>query len=92
LSHLCHAHFTPLLWVFFRKRRRIWANKKATDKEVTGMVAQMREEYVTAGLRQQIETLKILTEEMEKETIAGEALSWRIRAIELQLKRLRETA
>ena len=56
------------------------------------MVAQVKEEYVAAGLRQQIETLKVLTQEMEKEKIVGEALSWRIRAIELQLKRLREAA
>jgi len=29
---------------------------------------------------------------MEKEKIDGDALSWRIRAVELQLKRLREAA
>jgi len=56
------------------------------------MVTQVKEEYVAAGIRDQINTLKSITEEMEKERITGDALSWRIRAVELQLKRLREAA
>ena len=56
------------------------------------MVTQVREEYVAAGLRQQIQSLQYLSQEMEKEKIDGDALSWRIRAVELQLKRLREAA
>lgn len=56
------------------------------------MVAQMKDEYLAAGLRKQIESLQVLTQEMEKERIAGDALSWRIRAVELQLRRIREAA
>jgi hypothetical protein len=62
------------------------------NQEVTDMVAQMKEEYLAAGIRQQIEMLKVLTEEMELERISGDALSWRIRAVELQLRRIREAA
>ncbi len=56
------------------------------------MVIKMKEEYVAAGLRQQIESMKHLMQELEKETLTPDALGWRIRAIELQLRNLREAA
>jgi hypothetical protein len=56
------------------------------------MVAQMKEEYLAAGLRQQIQSLKVLSEEIESERLTADALGWRIRAVELQLRRIREAA
>ncbi len=57
------------------------------------MVAiERRQEYLTAGLRQQIQSLSGVIEEMEKEHLETEALSWRLRAVELGLRRLREAA
>lgn len=56
------------------------------------MVANMKEEYIAAGIRQQIQTLKMLSDEIELERLTADALSWRIRAVELQLRRLREAA
>lgn len=56
------------------------------------MVTQMKEEYVAAGIRQQIQSLRLLSEEIEVDRLAPEALAWRLRAVELQLKRLREAA
>ncbi len=56
------------------------------------MVTQMKDEYLAAALRQQIQSLKMLSEEIETERLTPDALGWRIRAIELQLKRLREAA
>ena len=56
------------------------------------MVIQMKEEYLAAGIRQQIESLKVLSQELENERLGPEALAWRIRAVELQLRRLREAA
>jgi hypothetical protein len=66
--------------------------KNEITKEVTGMVIQMKEEYLAAGLRQQIQTLKTLSAEIEAERLTADALGWRIRAVELQLRRLREAA
>jgi hypothetical protein len=56
------------------------------------MVIQMKEEYLAAGLRQQIESLKTLSSEIEAERLTADALAWRIRAVELQLRRIREAA
>jgi hypothetical protein len=56
------------------------------------MVIQMKEEYVAASIRQQIESLKVLSEELENERLGQDALAWRLRAVELQLRRLREAA
>ena len=56
------------------------------------MVIQMKEEYLAAGIRQQIQSLKMLNDELETETFTADAFAWRIRAIELQLRRLREAA
>jgi hypothetical protein len=56
------------------------------------MVTQMKEEYMAAGIRQQIQLLTTLSEELESERLTADALSWRIRAVELQLRRLREAA
>jgi hypothetical protein len=56
------------------------------------MVAQMKEEYMAAGIRQQIQLLTALSAELEAERLTADALSWRIRAVELQLRRLREAA
>jgi hypothetical protein len=60
--------------------------------EVTVMVIQMKEEYIAAGIRQQIQSLRTLSEEIEAERLTQEALAWRLRAVELQLRRLREAA
>jgi hypothetical protein len=49
-------------------------------------------EYLAAALRQHIQSLNYVIEEMEHEHLSQEALSWRIRAIEIGLRRLREAA
>ncbi len=56
------------------------------------MVAQMKEEYLAAGIRQQIQSLELLQNEMQHEKLGADALTWRIKAVELQLRRLREAA
>ena len=56
------------------------------------MVAQMKEEYLAAGIRQQIQSLNQLSEEIEAERLTGDALAWRIRAVELRLRQIREAA
>jgi len=56
------------------------------------MVTQMKEEYMAAGIRQQIQSLRTLNEEIELERLTADALAWRLRAVELQLRRLREAA
>ena len=50
------------------------------------------QEYLAAGLRQQIESLSYVIEEMERERLGEEALAWRLRAVEINLRRLREAA
>jgi hypothetical protein len=65
---------------------------KTLTKEVTEMVANMKEEVLAAGIRQQIQSLRVLSEEIETERLTTDALAWRIRAIELQLRRIREAA
>jgi len=49
-------------------------------------------EYVTAGLRQQIQSLAHVVEEMELDHLSSEALAWRLKAVELGLRRLRTAA
>lgn len=56
------------------------------------MVARVKEEYMAAGIRQQIQSLEVLQSEIESEKLGTDALAWRIKAVELQLKRLREAA
>lgn len=60
------------------------------------MVTQVKEEgkqdYLAAALRQQIKSLHHVMEEIEREHLGPEALSWRLRAVELGLRRLREAA
>jgi hypothetical protein len=56
------------------------------------MVIQMKEEFLAASIRKQAETLNNLIHEMETEKLVGDALAWRIRAVELQLRRIREAA
>jgi len=51
-----------------------------------------REEYIVAGVRHLIELLEILSQEMETGSIDPEALNWRLRAVEIQSRRLREAA
>ena len=50
------------------------------------------QEYLAAGIRQQIQALNHLLEEIEAEQLPQEALAWRLRAVELGLRHLRETA
>ena len=56
------------------------------------MVTKVKEEYFAAGLRQQIESLAHVAQDMEKENIGPEAIGWRLKAVELGLRRLREAA
>ena len=49
-------------------------------------------DYVAAAIRQQMEALNNLNQELEKESLDTEALQWRLRSIEIQLRRLREAA
>ena len=56
------------------------------------MGIKVKEEYVAAGLRQQIESLAHILQEMEGEKLGEEAIAWRLKAIELGLRRLREAA
>ncbi len=56
------------------------------------MGTQVKEEYVAAGLRQQIESLAHVLQEMEREQLGEEAIAWRLKAIEIGLRRLREAA
>ena len=46
------------------------------------------EEYVTAAIAKQVQMLKDLIYEIETERLQGEALAWRIRAVEDQLHRI----
>jgi hypothetical protein len=57
--------------------------------EQTDMISQ---EYLAAGLRQQIRLLSNVIEEMECDHLGPEALSWRLKAVELGLRRLRDAA
>ena len=56
------------------------------------MGTNMREEYMASGLRQQIESLSHVLQEMEVERLGQEAIAWRLKAVELGLRRLREAA
>ena len=56
------------------------------------MGAKVKEEYVAAALRQQIESLAYVLQEMEREQLGEEAIAWRLKAVELVLRRLREAA
>lgn len=61
-------------------------------KEVTVVTIKTKPEYLAAGLRQQIKLLTHVIEEMEGDHLGVEALSWRLKAVELGLRRLREAA
>jgi len=56
------------------------------------MGTKVKLEYVAAGLRQQIESLTHVVQDMEKETLEQDAIAWRLKAVELGLRRLREAA
>ena len=56
------------------------------------MGTQVQVEYVAAGLRQQIESLAHVLQEMEGEHLGQDAIAWRLKAVELGLRRLREAA
>ena len=57
------------------------------------MVTQEKtEQRITVGLRRQIESLGHLIEEIGVERLAHDALAWRLRAVELGLRNLREAA
>ena len=53
------------------------------------MVTERNHEYLAAGLRQQMESLAHMIDEVERERLNEDALSWRLRAVEIGLKRLR---
>ncbi len=56
------------------------------------MVTRVKSEYMAAGLRQQIKSLADVMEEMETDRLGPEAIAWRLKAVELGLRRLREAA
>ncbi len=56
------------------------------------MGTKVRQEYVAAGLRQQIESLAHVVQDMERETLGQDAIAWRLKAVEISLRRLREAA
>jgi len=66
--------------------------KKGITKGGTRMVAEKNHEYLTAGLRQQMESLAHMIEEVQQKQLNQDALSWRLRAVEIGLRRLREAA
>ena len=49
-------------------------------------------EYLAAGLRQHLESLNHMIEDVERDQLAEGALEWRLRAVELGLRRIREAA
>jgi hypothetical protein len=50
------------------------------------------QELIAAGIRRQMENLAQVAHEIQLEPLAPEAIAWRLRAIELGLRRLREAA
>ena len=56
------------------------------------MVIKVKEEFVSASIQKQIQSLKNVIEELEMERLTGEALAWRLRAVELGLRHVREAA
>ena len=56
------------------------------------MVIAMKEENVAAKIREQIKFLQKVAQEMEAERLNPEAIGWRLRAVELGLRQLREAA
>jgi len=63
-----------------------------THKETDDMVTEKEQEYLAAGLRKQLELLNGMISEMERERLNREAVSWRLRAVEIGIRRLREAA
>jgi hypothetical protein len=61
-------------------------------REDTMVTVEQKQEYLAAGLRQQITLLAHVIEEMEREQLGVDALAWRLRAVELGLRRLRTAA
>lgn len=49
-------------------------------------------EYLAAGLRQQMESLAHMIEDVAQERLNEDALLWRLRAVEIGLRRLRDAA
>lgn len=56
------------------------------------MGTKVQQEYMAAGLRQQIESLSHVAQDMERESLEQDAIVWRLKAVELGLRRLREAA
>jgi len=56
------------------------------------MVTEKNQEYLAAGLRQHMESLAHMIEDVERQELHEGAIEWRIRAVELGLRRLREAA
>ena len=52
----------------------------------------LSKDVLAAGLRRQIESLSSVIQEMECDHLEPEALSWRLKAVELSLRRLRDAA
>jgi hypothetical protein len=98
LSSLCHIAFTLPLWVPPSIAPTISPIKRKNEPatRLAGWRSQMgtkvKLEYVAAGLRQQIESLSHVVQDMERETLGEEAIGWRLKAVELGLRRLREAA
>jgi hypothetical protein len=56
------------------------------------MVQERNHEYLAVGIRQQIESLTHMIEDVKQEQMDPEALEWRLKAVELSLRRLRLAA
>ena len=48
------------------------------------MIAERNHEYLAAGLRQQMESLAHMIEEVQLEQLNEEAVEWRLRAVEIK--------
>ncbi|MFA5975233.1 MAG: hypothetical protein WC859_03605 [Elusimicrobiota bacterium] len=56
------------------------------------MVTETRKDNLSAGIRKHIESLGCVIDDIENEQMGEETLSWRLRAVEQSLRRLREAA
>lgn len=55
-------------------------------------MTQSKQEYVAASLREQIKNMNEIMQEMESEKLERDAIVWRLRTLELNMRRLREAA
>ena len=100
LRHLPVTQDLPARYGFAPFRPLEYAQLKRHEELIMMMVqneqqkknGQQKDDYVAAALRQQIRSLSHVIEEMELEHLEADALAWRLRAVELGLRRVREAA